>query len=193
MGGYKRVLEAIDNVKAAGMLSGISTVVTHQSLHSEGFKEAYKIAEEKGIKFDVQIAEPVGKLDGERECLITKEDAEFIYDMYINSPISSNGQRMVKRDLFRGDEVKCPAGKEFMAITVDGNVMPCNFIQASLGNIKDRSLREMRNELLKSRWFNQDYAYCLVGESKEYFDEIVYPNKDKVKPLDAYEIFELYD
>lgn len=190
-GGYRRVLEAIDMVREAGLLTGISTVVTHESLHSEGFKAAYEIARERGIRFDVQIAEPVGKWDGNRECLITKDDAEYIYGLYQNSPIMDNGQTMVKRDLYRGNQVCCPAGTEFMAITVDGNFMPCNFIQATLGNIKDKSLRKMREDLLKSSWFNKEYPYCILGECDQYFEEVVERYKDVEKPLDAYEVFGL--
>lgn len=190
-GGYQRVLAAIDMVKEAGLLSGISTVVTHESLHGEGFKKAYEIAKEKGIRFDVQIAEPVGKWDGNKECLITKEDAAYLYDLYRHSPIMENGQTMVKRDLYRGEKVCCPAGTEFMAITVDGNFMPCNFIQATLGNIKDKSLKEMRMDLLKSEWFCKEYPYCILGECNEYFEEVVEKYRDADKPLNAYEVFEL--
>lgn len=190
-GSYKRVLAAIDIVKEAGLLSGISTVVTHESLYGEGFRKAYQIAKDKGIRFDVQIAEPVGKWDGNKECLITKEDAEYIYNLYKDSPIMENGQTMIKRDLYRGDKVCCPAGTEFMAITVDGNFMPCNFIQATLGNIKDKSLREMRDDLLKSEWFCKEYPYCILGEDDKYFEEIVLKYKDDEKPLNAYEIFGL--
>lgn len=195
-GSYKRVLEAIDMVTESGLLSAISTVVTHESLYSEGFQKAYQIAKEKGIRFEVQIAEPVGKWDGNRECLITKEDADYIYKLYQDSPIMDNGQIMVKRDLYRGHsdqggKVCCPAGKEFMSITADGNFLPCNFIQASLGNIKDKSLREMRNDLLKSKWFCNEYPYCILGECDEYFDEVVMKYKDEEKPLDAYKVFDL--
>lgn len=190
-GGYKRVLEAIDVVKEAGLLSGISTVVTHESLYSEGFKEAYELAKSKGIRFDVQIAEPVGKWDAKKDCLITEEDAAYIYNLYTNSPILDNGQTMVKRDLYRGNKVCCPAGTDFMAITVDGNFMPCNFIQATLGNIKDKSLKEMREDLLRSEWFHKEYPYCILGESDKYFEEVVDKYKDVDKPLNAYEVFGL--
>ena len=190
-GSYKKVLNGIDMVKGAGLLSGISTVVTHQSLYSDGFEKAYSIAKEKGIRFDVQIAEPVGKWDGNKECLITKNDAEHIFKLYQNSPIMDNGQTMIKRDLYRGNKVCCPAGTEFMAITVDGNFLPCNFIQATLGNIRDKSLKDMRNDLLKSDWFCKEYPYCLLGESDRYFKEIVEKYKDLKKPLNAYEVFEL--
>lgn len=191
LGGYQRVLNAVDAVKEAGLLSGISTVVTHESLYSEGFKRAYEIAKNKGIRFDVQIAEPVGKWDGNKECLITEEDAAYIYRLYQDSPIMSNGQTMIKRDVYRGNKVCCPAGTEFMAITVDGNFMPCNFIQATLGNIRDKSLRDMRNDLLKSKWFCEEYPYCILGECDKYFEEIIVKYKNREKPLDAYEIFNL--
>lgn len=187
-GSFKRIMEAIDNVKAEGLQAGISTVVTHTSLYSEGFKKAYDIAKEKGIRFDVQIVEPVGKLDGIQDDLITKEDADYIYKLYEASPIVDDGRKMIKRDLYRNG-VSCPAGKEFMSISADGNFLPCNFLQASLGNIKDRSLKEMREDLLKSKWFSEEHAYCLMGECKQFFDEFVYPNKDKKKPLDAYKLF----
>lgn len=190
-GSFERVLKAIKDVKSVGLLTGISTVVTHDSLYGDGFKKAYDIAEQNGIRFDVQIAEPVGKWDGNKECLITKEDAAYIMELYKQSPIMDNGQTMVKRDLYRGNKVCCPAGKEFMAITVDGNFMPCNFIQASLGNIKDKSLRDMRNDLLKSEWFCKEYPYCILGESDDYFYSIVSKYKDEKKPLDAYRVFEL--
>ena len=97
-----------------------------------------------------------------------------------------------KRDLFRGGDTPCcPAGTEFMAITVDGNFMPCNFIQATLGNIRERTLKEMREDLLQSKWFNREYPFCILGESEEYFESIVLKYKEKEKPLDAYEVFGL--
>lgn len=190
-GSFSKVLDAIDIVKNEGLLTGISTVVTHQNLHSEGFRKAYEIAKNQRIRFDVQIAEPVGKWDGKKECLITKEDAAYIYELYQESPVLDNGQTMIKRDLYRGDKICCPAGTEFMAITVDGNFLPCNFIQASLGNIKDQSLKQMRSDLLKSEWFCQEYPYCILGESDVYFEEIVAKYRAAEKPLDAYEVFGL--
>ncbi len=95
------------------------------------------------------------------------------------------------KGIYTGGGKYCPAGTEFMAITVDGNFMPCNFIQATLGNIKEKSLREMRNDLLKSKWFCEIYPYCILGESKQYFEEIVARYKDIKKPLDAYKVFNL--
>ena len=127
-GSYRRVLQGIDDVLDEGLLTSISTVVTHQSLYSEGFKKAYVYAQTKRIRIDIQIAEPVGNWDGQKEYLITPEDAGYIKELQKNCPTLPNGQRMVNRDIFSGECDHCPAGTEFMGITPDGHLLPCNFL-----------------------------------------------------------------
>lgn len=190
-GAYSRVLEAIDNVLAEGLLSSISVVVTHQSLHSAGFRMAYEFAEKKKIRVDVQIAEPVGKWDGKRELLMTPEDTRHIKELQKKSPILPNGQRMVSRDIYSIDVDHCPAGGEFMAIASDGSVLPCNFLQYSLGNIKDRSLADMRKDLLTSDWFDGKQSLCLCGEDPAFIEKFIMPYVGHDKPLNAYKVFGL--
>lgn len=191
LGSYRKVMEAIDEILDAGLLSSISTVVTHQSLYSEGFDKAYEYAKAKGIRMDVQIAEPVGKWDGKKEYLITPSDSEYIKRLELNCPILKNGQRMVNRDIFTGDKDHCPAGTEFMEISADGQILPCNFLQFSLGNICDRTISEARNALLTSNWFDGKHPTCLCGEDHEFIDAFIMPYVGQPKPLDAYRIFNL--
>ena len=78
-----------------------------------------------------------------------------------------------------------------MSISSDGNFMPCNYIQVSLGNVRDRSLKEMRSDLLQSKWFDREYDHCILGENKVFLDEVVLRYKDQAKPLDAYDVFDI--
>ena len=195
-GSYRRVLEAIDNVLDVELITSISTVVTHQSLHSPGFKKAYEYAKSKDIRMDVQIAEPVGKWDGKKEYLMTPQDSKYIKQLQLNSPVLQGGQRIIKRDIFTGDiftgeQDHCPAGTEFMALTADGQLLPCNFLQFSLGNIRDKTITEMRNALLTSSWFDGKHPKCPCGEDKEFIDTFIMPYVGQPKPLDAYKIFNL--
>ncbi len=190
-GSYKRVLDAIDYVLEEGLLTSISIVVTHESLYSEGFKNAYEYAKNKKIKMDIQIAEPVGKWDGKKEFLVTPEDSKYIKRLQLNSLRLPNGQRMINRDIFCGDRDHCPAGIEFMGLTADGHFLPCNFLQFSLGNISDKSIKEMRDNLLTSAWFRGDYPNCLCGENQEFINKYIIPYKEMKKPLNAYKIFGL--
>ena len=190
-GSFKRVLEAIDDVIKEGLDVSFSIIITHNSLKSDGFKKAYEFAKKKRIRMEAQIAEPVGNWDGRKDILITKEDAKFIKELDVNSPKTTDGRNMVKRDIYRGNEDYCPAGTEFMAMAPDGEFLPCNFLQFSLGNIKGKSIKEMRDALLTSKWFNKKYRHCLVGENEEFIDSYVMPHVGKQKPLDANKIFKL--
>ncbi len=190
-GSFRRTLKAIDNVLKEDLDVSFQITITHDSLKSDGFKKAYEYGIEKGIRMEAQIAEPVGEWDGRKDLLITPEDAKIIKGLQLYSPPTRDGREMVKRDLYRGEEDYCPAGKEFMAISSNGEFLPCNFLQFSLGNIKDKSMNEMRDALLTSKWFNKKYSHCLVGENEEFINNYVMPYVGKQKPLNANEIFKI--
>jgi len=190
-GSYKKVITAVDNVLAEGLIASVSVVVTHDSLMSEGFKKVYEFAAAKKIRVDVQIAEPVGNWDGKREFLITPSDSAYIKKLHLNSQVLPNGQRIINRDIYCGEFNHCPAGVEFMSISVDGNFLPCNFLQFSLGNIKERFVKQMREELLRSEWFDGKHPICLCGEDPNFIDKFIIPYIGQKKPLCAQEIFNI--
>ncbi len=122
---------------------------------------------------------------------MTPEDSSYIKKLRKESPVLPNGQVMVNRDIFAGDQDHCPAGTEFLGITTDGNVLPCNFLQFTLGNIRDKTVAEMRDSLLKNDWFNDQHPNCLCGEDDAFIDTFIMPYVDEPKPLDAYPVFGL--
>jgi len=190
-GSFKKVKKAIDNTRKEGLDVSFSLTMPRDFIFTRGFKKAMLYALKKEIRMEAQIAEPVGKWDGRKDILIDWVDAECIKWLSVNAPLTYDNRIMIKRDIYRGNEDYCPAGTEFMALSPDGEFLPCNFLQFSLGNIKDRSIKEMRDALLTSRWFNQKYRHCLIGENEEFIDSYVMPHVGKQKPLDAYEIFNL--
>lgn len=191
-GSYKRVLEAVNNLMNEGLIVALDVVVTHESLYSEGFKKVYDYAIDKKIRIDLQIAEPVGKWDGRKDILITKEDAEYIRKLREKSPLTLQGQKNIKRDVFCDPEDHCPAGTDFMHITANGNILPCNFLQFSLGNIKDTSLKVARDALLTNPIFSStSNPLCLCGQDPDFIDKYIMPYVGIPKPLDAYSIFNL--
>lgn len=190
-GSFERVLRAMDATEAEGLLTAISTVVTHESLYSEGFRRAYDLAAARRIRMHVQIAEPVGKWDGRKDALITPDDAAYIKKLEQESPLVGTGQRMIHRDIYCGDCDHCPAGTEFMGITTDGHFLPCNFLQFTLGRVGERSLVDMRDELLASPWFDGRHPTCICGEDDAFFEGFIAPYVDRPKPLSAHEVFGL--
>jgi MoaA/NifB/PqqE/SkfB family radical SAM enzyme len=190
-GSFDRVMAGIEAVLAAGLLASISTVVTRQSLYSEGFQRAYSFAEARGIRIDVQIAEPVGRWDGRKDLLMRPEDSRHIAHLRATCPVLPNGQVMVNRDIYSGEHDHCPAGTEFMALTTDGQVLPCNFLHYSLGRVGERPIAAMRAALLTSPWFDGRHPNCICGEDDQFIDSFIVPYVGQAKPLDAYRVFSL--
>lgn len=188
-GSFVWVERAIEAVLDEGLLTSISTVVTHESLYSDGFNRALEYARKKGIRMDVQIAEPVGKWDGRRDLLVTPEDAAYIKHLQQTMGRLSNGQYMIGRDIYSGTKDHCPAGTEFLGLSADGELLPCNFLQYSLGNIRDFRIADMRDAILKSTWFDGNHTNCIIGEDPDFIDKFVDPYLEAMKPLSAYTVF----
>lgn len=184
---FRKVIDGIDNTLSEGIFVSVSTVVTKNNLHSDGFKKLLELVKSKGIRLDIQIAMPVGRWDGNIDNLVDTVDSEYIKMLHDTCLILPNGQKMINRDIFNyGGKNHCPAGTEFLAITVNGEVLPCNFLQFTLGNIKNKSLNEMRKDLLKNKWFDGNHATCLCGENREFISKHISPNKNKKKPICAF-------
>lgn len=190
-GSYKKVLEAVDNTIKAGLFASVTAVPTHKSLYSEGFKKLLEYVKEKQIRLQIDIAMPVGEWDGREDILLTSEDTAYLKKLSDENTIASDGHPLIKRDLYGEKGDKCRAGTETLYISADGELTPCVFLQFSLGNVAERSIKEMRNDLLKNNWFDGKHTRCLCGEDREFFKQCIKPYVNKSKPLDAYEIFGL--
>lgn len=98
---------------------------------------------------------------------------------------------MINQDTYCGDHDHCPAGTEFMSISANGEILSCNFLQFSLGNVRDVSIAQCRRDLLACSWFDDTHPICICGEDHEFIDRFIVPYVGVPKPLDAYKIFEL--
>ncbi|MCB1049035.1 MAG: radical SAM protein [Acidobacteria bacterium] len=182
-GAFQRVIDGLERVKAAGLLASLSTVVTHQNLHSPGFESLLVLAQTHQVRLEIQIAQPVGLWDGKREGLITAEDAAFIKDLQSLLARLPNGQNQIHRDIYCGICDHCPAGAEFLSISVDGHVFPCNFLQFSFGRVGQKPIREIYAEITQIPWFQAQEPRCPPGESRVFFDQYIAPFVHLKKPL----------
>jgi MoaA/NifB/PqqE/SkfB family radical SAM enzyme len=188
-GSFRKVIEAVDNVLTEGLDASVSCVITSNYTKTQDFIEVLNYVKSKSIRLDAQIAMPVGKWDGNLECLATEDDIKYLKELQVNCPRLKNGQEMVKRDLYMENDDHCPAVGYFMGISVNGDLLPCNFLQFSLGNIKDISINEMRQIFMKSKWFDGTQTRCLMGENREFIECFVMPHVGERKPLEAMKIF----
>ncbi|MBV5333727.1 hypothetical protein JZU57_00375, partial [bacterium] len=74
-----------------------------------------------------------------------------------------------------------------------GQLLPCNFLQFSLGRIGEKPIADMRADLLRSPWFCGTVENCLCGENDDFISRYIVAYKGEPKPLDAYAVFGLND
>lgn len=184
-GSYDRAMDAVKIAVETGFNTQISTVVTHQNIHSDGFNGMLEYSKQHNIGLDLKVATPTGMWLGNTEALVTEEDARYINQLRNQHPL-------LRRDLFAmpGSKGGCPAVTNILYVLPNGEVLPCIFIHISLGNIFKESLEEIRSRGLTIKEFNEYSPVCLAGEQCSFFDKYIRNTFNKIEfPLNFDEGF----
>jgi len=175
-GAHRETLKNVEIALAQGMKIILCTTVTHSNIRSEGILNIFRFSRQKHIPVVVSIACPVGRWKWNFNELLTNQDRKYFSALQREFP-------QLRRD-FDSNYSKsgCAAGTEKLYITPYGDVIPCPFIHISFGNIKDESLRVIRDRMLKLERFREYNQVCLAGEDKNFFEQYIKPTYD-VKDL----------
>lgn len=163
-GAFDKAMEAVRNSLAAGLNTQISTVATHQNIHTEGFERLMRIAHDLNIYFDIQCATPSGKWLGNTDALLDENDAKYLRELRVKFPL-------IRRDVYStpGSIGGCPAVTGSLFLISTGDVMPCLFIHTSLGNALQEPLAVIRDRGLQIPEFKEYSSVCLAGEDCPFF------------------------
>ncbi len=181
-GVYKKLIRAMENLKEAGVLFGISLTATRQNVEEIVSDEFFdKFYDEmgaafawmfqympigRGPTFDLMITPEQRRQLWFRERHLIREKGVFFVDFWNGGPIS--------------DGCIC-AGRKGGYLYIDwyGNVMPCVFVPYSVGNIKTDFFDKGKNldDVLETPFFTKlrewQAGYSYKKPSKEAGNEIV--------------------
>jgi MoaA/NifB/PqqE/SkfB family radical SAM enzyme len=137
-GAFNQAMKAIDNSLKEGIYVQLATVVTHESIYSKGVHDLLEHFHDEDVDICFIPAAPVGEFEERWDLCLTAKDMEYMYNLRAKYP------RITYHRLpAYGLDIGCLAVKRVISITPDGEVMPCLWIYASLGNILDTSLKEI--------------------------------------------------
>lgn len=162
---HEHTLKVIGWGKKAGLQIIIGTVLSHENLHSAGINKLINFVIKNNYILLLNLAVPAGKWHKNKKILLTKDDQTYIrqlIDKYpalridMNSTINQYG---------------CPAFKEKLYITPYGDVTGCTFAQISFGNIKEKSLEDIRNLALKTNLMNKYSHVCYAAEDADFINK----------------------
>lgn len=161
-GTFEKTMKAIKLALRNGLSVNLGTVVTHQSLRSEGISGLLRLARDMKLVLYIILPVPAGRWTEASDMMLTAEDLEYIDTLTKESPY-------IRTD-FQANlgPYGCGAAKEILYLTPYGDVLSCPFLHIALGNIFEESLDNIRARALANPYFAHYHQKCLASTDKEF-------------------------
>lgn len=152
---FSNTIEAIQNSVEAGLYTMVQKVVMKKDISEEKLLEFFKFAKKYNVH-EIRLLEPIrsGKLlinaDNMKNVFYTKEDRDKLIKIQLKVNKKLN---MPKITTFPYTEsihkYGCGAGIQHSYIMPDGELLPCDFVPVTFGNVKDNSIKELWSKMKK--------------------------------------------
>jgi MoaA/NifB/PqqE/SkfB family radical SAM enzyme len=117
----------------------------------------------KDLGVYVSFAKPVGAWEGRKNILIDKSDLEYMKDLEKQFNVFTHLTPAY------GLDMGCIAVKGMITITKYGDVLPCQYLQVSIGNIFKDSLEQIIENGMSIDWFGKYQGTCFMADKTEPF------------------------
>jgi MoaA/NifB/PqqE/SkfB family radical SAM enzyme len=161
-GSYKRVLKALDAAKKADLELLISTCIIRDRVFSEEFISLCEYSKDQDIPLYVTLAKPVGTAREQDTWVCTKKDVDHLkmlenkYNIFTHMTPSY------------GQPGRCITVKGINTVNHDGEIIPCPYMDLSIGNVTKDPLSAILDRGMKNSWLGPYRDECIIGEHKEF-------------------------
>jgi len=181
-GAHKRCMEAVDYCLDIGLDVFITTVITKQRLYSKELIDFIEYFNNKGVGVFMTYAKPVGSWENKFDILLNENDLKYAENLEQKYNIWSHLTPGYGRE--RG----CLAIRGLIAITPYGDVLPCQYIFVSLGNIFEEPLKDIIERGLKLKQFKTEL--CPIAIDLDFINKyIVDKTYNKDLPVNYKDVF----
>jgi MoaA/NifB/PqqE/SkfB family radical SAM enzyme len=161
-GSYKRVMRALDASKKANLELLISTCIIKDRVFSDEFMSLCAYCKDEEIPLYVTLAKPVGTARDQDTWVCTKKDVDqlkFLEDRFnvFTHMTPSYGQ-----------PGRCITVKGINTVNHDGEIIPCPYMDLSIGNVTKEPLADILNRGMKNSWLGPYRDECIIGEHKDF-------------------------
>ncbi|MBF0118038.1 MAG: radical SAM protein [Desulfobacterales bacterium] len=160
-GAYKNAINTFNTCKKIDMDVHIGMVIYRDYTKTQGFKNMVNFAIKNNISLGMIPAVPLGGWQGQYDKLISERDRKVMDELHLRYPF-------ITSDNYDNRSKGCPAFDEVITITPYGDVLPCDFIHISFGNLKRERLDTIIKKGRSVSFFNTRYKNCLAAENKEF-------------------------
>ena len=163
---FDKTLRACATAREEGLTTGLSTVFFPGKL--EQALEVVEHCARNGLGMSAGQVAPIGSWhDGETLSSQEHDRIRRIVGQYPRLTMDWSMSYFLK--------MRCPAGKEKLAITTGGEVLGCSVNPVSFGNIRNEPLKDIIGRMQRFSYFRRDVPVCLAAEHTEYIEKIMRP------------------
>jgi MoaA/NifB/PqqE/SkfB family radical SAM enzyme len=161
-GSYKRVMKAITASKKAGLELLLSTCIVKDRVFSQEFSDFMKFCQDDDVPLYVTLAKPVGSAREHDEWVVTKRDVDRLKALEDEFDIFTHMSPSY------GHPGKCITVKGINTVNHDGEIVPCPYMDLSIGNVMHEPLRDVLDRGMKNKWLGPYRDECIIGENMEF-------------------------
>ncbi|THF65693.1 radical SAM protein [Pseudothauera nasutitermitis] len=161
-GSYKRAMRAIDAAQEAGLNLIIQTVLVKGRARTKEFRDFCEFSTKRGIGLYVSYAKPTGACKEHPDFVIDKEEADIVRELEKEFNVFTHMTPSY------GSYKGCITVKGIITVTSSMEVTPCPYIDFSLGNLRQTSLKEILARGMRNPWLGPYRPDCLIGEDLKF-------------------------
>lgn len=161
-GSFKRVMRAVDACLEAGLNLILSTCLVRDRVKTDEFQELCEFSQQKGIGLYVTYAKPVGNAKDHLEWVILKEDADYLRELEKKYNVFTHMTPSY------GMHQGCITVKGIITVSSTGEIVPCPYMDMSIGNYLKEPLKDILMKGMRNRWLGPHRPDCLIGEDFEF-------------------------
>ena len=161
-GSYKRVMRALAASKESGLELLISTCIIKDRVFTQEFEDLCVFCKTEDIPLYVTLAKPVGTAREQVTWVCTKKDVDHLkmlenkYNIFTHMTPSY------------GQPGRCITVKGINTVNHDGEIIPCPYMDLSIGNVTKESLSSIMERGMKNSWLGPYRDECIIGEHKDF-------------------------
>ena len=161
-GSFKRVIRALEAAKKADLELLISTCIVRDRVFSDEFMSMCEYCRDNDIPLYVTLAKPVGTARDQASWVCTKRDVDRLkvleekYNVFTHMSPSY------------GQAGRCITVKGINTINHDGELIPCPYMDLSVGNVMKEGLATVLERGMLNSWLGPHRDECIIGEHEEF-------------------------
>jgi len=161
-GSYKRVMRSLQASKDAGLELLISTCIIKDRVFTKEFEDLCKFCKVEEIPLYVTLAKPVGSARDQDTWVCTKKDVDHLkllenkYNIFTHMTPSY------------GQPGKCITVKGINTVNHDGEIVPCPYMDLSIGNVTKEPLSKILERGMLNSWLGPYRDECIIGENQDF-------------------------